>query len=187
MDIIDPRTAFTVVTAIAVHSIVSPIPELSLELYFFPYIVANAVFFFYLSTQSITYGAIFISVMTTNTTFLLSAVLLTTVHRLFFSPLSKFPGPKIAAITGFWNANEARLGRIPRTYKALHEKYKSDVIRVGPNEISVRNADAISKVYKGKHPRGNFNQVFNLVGGDTIATVRDYERHTLWRRIWQES
>jgi len=174
----------TVIAAIAVHSIVSPIPEFPPELYIFPYITANVVFFSYLLIQPITYAAVFVSLMTTNTTFILTSALLTTLRRLFFSPLTNFPGPKLAAISGLWNANEGRLGRIPRTHKALHEKYKSDVIRIGPNELSISNVDAISKVYGRKYKRGTFNQVFNLPGGDNIATVRDYERHSPWRRIW---
>ncbi|KAF4962501.1 hypothetical protein FSARC_9424 [Fusarium sarcochroum] len=140
MDIIDSQIIVTAVTAIAVHVFVSHIPEFPPEVYFLSYIFSNAVFFFYLSTGCTTFGVVFFSFLTANTTFLLSTVFLTTVHRLYFSPLT------------------------------LHEKYQSDVIRVGPSELSVRNADAISKIYKGKHLRGDFNQVFNLVGGDTIAT-----------------
>ena len=104
MNTIDSPTALIVITAIAVHSIVSPIPEFPPELYIFPYITANIVFFSYLLTQPITYAAIFVSLMTTNTTFILTSALLTTIRRLFFFPLTKFPGPKLAAISGLWNA-----------------------------------------------------------------------------------
>jgi hypothetical protein len=180
----DSPTLLTVVAAIAVHSIVSPIQELTTELYIFPYIIANLMFFSYLLTRSITYPTIFISLITTNTTFLLTSTLLTIVRRLFFSPLTNFPGPKSAAISGLWNANEARLGRATKTHKALHEKFKSDVIRIGPNELSISNADAIDKLYGGKYIRGTFNQVFNIPGGNNIATLRDYKRHSAWRRIW---
>ncbi|KAK1963850.1 cytochrome P450 [Colletotrichum sublineola] len=185
MDIIDVRTASTVVVAILFHSITSRIPDTPQELYFFPYVIINAAFVSYLLMYSD--GAIWTPLTTANAIFFFTAIFLTITRRLYISPLAKFPGPKAAAVTALWNANEARLGRIPRTYKALHEKYKSDVIRVGPNEVSIRNTDAISRIYKGRHPRGNFNQVFNLVGGDTIATVRDYDRHSIWRRVWDRS
>jgi hypothetical protein len=179
----NPFMVLTVVAAIAAHSIVSPIPEFPTEFYIFPYIIANLIFFSYLPTRSIAYPAIFISLITTNTTFLLTSTLLTIVHRLFFSPLSKFPGLKFAAISGLWNVNEARLGRATRTHKALHEKFKSDVIRIGPNELFISNADAIDKLYGGKYIRGTFNQVFNIPGGNNIATLRDYKSHNAWKQV----
>lgn len=174
----------TVVIAITVQTIVSPIPEVPTELYIFPYIITNLIFFAYLSTQSIGYITILISLVTTTATFLLTSTLLTITRRLYFSPLARFPGPKLAAISGLWKANEARLGRTSKTNKILHEKYKSDVIRIGPNELSINNADAIDKFYRGKYIRGTFNQVFNMNGGDNMATVRDYKKHSPWRRIW---
>lgn len=182
--IMDSPTLLTVVAATIVHSIVSPIQEFSTELYIFPYLIANLICFSSLLTRSITYHAIFMSLININTTFLCISISLTIVRRLFFSPLNKFPGPKFAAISGLWNANEARLGRATRTHKALHEKFRSDVIRIGPNELSISNADAIDKLYGGKYIRGTFNQVFNISGGDNIATLRDHKRHSAWRRIW---
>ncbi|PVH95140.1 cytochrome P450 [Periconia macrospinosa] len=180
----DSPTVLTVVAAIAVQSIVSPIPEFPTELYIVPYIMSNLLFFSYLLARSMTYSAVLISLLSTNATFLLTSALLAIVRRLFFSPLRRFPGPKLAAISGFWNANEARLGRASRTYKALHKKYKSDVIRIGPNELSINNADAIDKLYGGKYIRGTFNQVFNLAGGNNLASLRDHEKHSAWRRMW---
>ncbi|XXG95656.1 hypothetical protein Hte_001925 [Hypoxylon texense] len=120
---------------------------------------------------------------TTNFTFLLASILLTIVRRLFLSPLTRFPGPKLAAVTGLWNANETRLGRASRTHKALHDEFNSDVIRIGPNELSINNVDAIDKLYGAKYLRGTFNQVFNIPGGENVATLRDHRIHSVWRRI----
>lgn len=182
--IMDSPTVLTVVAAIAVHSIVSPISEFPTELYIVPYIIANLLIVLYLLARSMTYPTIFTTLLSTNTTFLLTSALLTIVRRLFFSPLTRYPGPKLAAISGLWNANEARLGRASRTHKALHEKYNSDVIRIGPNELSINNADALDKLYGGKYIRGTFNQVFNIAGGNNLATLREHEKHSAWKRMW---
>jgi hypothetical protein len=174
----------TISAAVAVHSIVSPIPELRTELYVLPYIAANLIFTTHLILQHVAYSAILFSLMATNITFLLTSATLTIAHRLLLSPLRKFPGPKLAAVSGLWNANECRLGRASKTHRALHQHFKSDIVRIGPNELSINNVDAIDKFYGGKYLRGNLNQVFNISGGDNIATLRDHKIHGPWKRMW---
>lgn len=52
-------------------------------------------------------------------------VILSVVYRLFFSPLSKFPGPKLAAAT-FWYEfyyDAVLKGRYVFKIGELHEKY----------------------------------------------------------------
>jgi hypothetical protein len=67
---------------------------------------------------------------------LISYTLWTAVYRLYLSPLSKYPGPRLAALTKWW-----------RTYKdcaegwsfvhgvgKLHDIY-GDVVRISPTEV----------------------------------------------------
>ena len=48
-----------------------------------------------------------------------------TIYRLFFSPLAGFPGPKIAAVTGFYETYYDLLlnGQYVFKIKEMHEKY----------------------------------------------------------------
>lgn len=55
------------------------------------------------------------------------------VYRLFFHPLAKFPGPKLAAVTRYYEAyyDVWKHGRYIWKIRDMHEKYgKFSVIRV---------------------------------------------------------
>jgi hypothetical protein len=58
------------------------------------------------------------------------------VHRLYFHPLAKFPGPKLAALTRWYCAwfDVVEGGTLLEHTSSLHEIY-GDVIRIGPNEV----------------------------------------------------
>lgn len=179
-----PPVIVPVLVAVVAHTVFSPIPEVSTEAYVVTYLGLNLLYSSFLLSQPLAPQVIIKSIFTANAIFLLSSTILTAVHRLFFSPLKRFPGPTLAAVSGIWNAREAGLGRAPRTHKGLHDKFNSDVIRIGPNELSVNNVGAIDKLYGGKYIRGLLNQAFNISGGDNVATLRDHQRHGAWRRIW---
>jgi hypothetical protein len=177
-------TLLTVVAAAAVHCVVSPLPEVSLEQYVVPYLMGNLILCSYLWKEGLPTVDIIFSFTTINACFIFTSVILTITRRLFFSPLAKFPGPKLAAISGFWNANEGRLGRASRTRKALHDQFQSDIVRIGPNELSVNRVDAIERLYGKDYKRGTFTPVFNISGGDNLVTQRDNQLHSVWRRMW---
>ncbi|KAI0438331.1 cytochrome P450 monooxygenase-like protein [Xylaria telfairii] len=76
-----------------------------------------------------------------------------TVYLLFFHPLAKYPGPKLAAISDLWWVWGLRSDRLPFIIYDLHKKH-GDVIRVGPNELSFATAEAFQDIHghvsKGK-------------------------------------
>ena len=169
--------------AIAAQVYISPIPEASTVKVVVAYLTANITLLAYLllSTslpRSLTH---FLSL---NTIFLLTFITLTLIRRLFFHPLSHFPGPPLAACSKLWEANEIRLGRASLTHKALHQKYDSDFVRIGPNEVSVRCVEAVEKIYKGRYTRGTFYEVGAVNGEFNLNTKRGYEVFGAWRRIW---
>ncbi|RYP06625.1 hypothetical protein DL764_003047 [Monosporascus ibericus] len=59
-----------------------------------------------------------------------------TVYRLFFHRCTKFPGPKLAAVTKLWHIWHIRKSTNFSFLKELHEKY-GNIIRTGPNEITL--------------------------------------------------
>jgi hypothetical protein len=118
-----------VALAVASQVYLSPIPEVSTVKVIASYFTANCLLVLYLVTlsfQSFHPATVVGSLFFANLVFLFTAISLTIVRRIYFSPLSRFPGPKFAAITKLWEANEFRLGRASLTHERLHAEYGSD-------------------------------------------------------------
>jgi hypothetical protein len=77
------------------------------------------------------------------------------LYRVFFHPLSKYPGPKLAAATVWYQAyyDVWMGGELAHQVKKLHKKYgkllenlslafklthgEGQIVRVGPNEVTI--------------------------------------------------
>lgn len=68
------------------------------------------------------------------------------VYRLFLHPLSRIPGPRLAAVTNCWLAYHVRNGHMLQLGKTLHTKY-GPAVRVGPNEVWFNTKDAFRLIY----------------------------------------
>lgn len=179
----DASTVMAIAIAIGAQLYISPIPEVSTIKVLVTYLSANAaVLSFLISTSNIIYSIL--RFITLNLIFLLTATILTLIRRLYFSPLSSFSGPRLAALSNLYKANIYRTGRGAKVLLELHEEYSSDIVRIGPNELSIRNVDAVEKIYRGKYPRGTFYEVGAINGAYNLNTQRNYEIHTPWKRIW---
>ncbi|KAK8130549.1 hypothetical protein PG999_002929, partial [Apiospora kogelbergensis] len=72
------------------------------------------------------------------------------VYLLYFHPLSRFPGPRLAAVSNLWYAHHWFSGRWPwAVEKALH-KYGSTV-RIAPNELAFFTPQAFTDIYSPQH------------------------------------
>ena len=69
------------------------------------------------------------------------------IYRLFFHPLARVPGPRLAAISNIWQARYVRDGRARELGKVLHQIY-GPVVRVGPNEVWFNSAEAFGQIYR---------------------------------------
>lgn len=69
-----------------------------------------------------------------------------TVYTLFFHPLSRYPGPKLAAITPLVHLLWDIQGKQHSTIKMLHDMY-GDVVRIAPNALAYRAASAWKDIY----------------------------------------
>ncbi|KIN02841.1 hypothetical protein OIDMADRAFT_119338, partial [Oidiodendron maius Zn] len=59
------------------------------------------------------------------------------IYLLYFHPLSKFPGPRIAAVSNIWYTyhwSVSLSGRYPWAIERILIKY-GDVVRIAPNEL----------------------------------------------------
>jgi len=179
---------FTVVAvAIIAQVYFSSLPEVPTLNYVLSYFVGNVILLSCLIISSLPVSHLLIRFTTLNAAFLVTATFLTLIRRLCFSPLSKFPGPRAAALSKLWEANEFRKGIATSTLQALHKQYNSDFIRIGPNELSISNVDAVEKIYRGKYERGPFYELGIMNGEFNLNTTRNNADHSPWRRIWNKA
>ncbi|KAL7950691.1 cytochrome P450 [Trichoderma barbatum] len=69
------------------------------------------------------------------------------VYQCFFSPIASFPGPFSAKLTKGWRAYTTYRGQWHRELIELHRRY-GNVVRIGPNELSVGNPEAFRTIYR---------------------------------------
>ncbi|EFZ01933.1 cytochrome P450 [Metarhizium robertsii] len=72
-----------------------------------------------------------------------------TIYRIWFHPLSRFPGPKLAASTSLYSHyfNFVQGGNFIRHLEYLHDEY-GPIVRTEPNELHIRDIKAYSTVFK---------------------------------------
>ncbi|KAF9057730.1 cytochrome P450 [Panaeolus papilionaceus] len=70
------------------------------------------------------------------------------VYRIYLHPLSRFPGPKLAAITSLYRAyyEVFKGGALLERIHTLHEQH-GPIIRIGPNELHFNTPAAYSDIY----------------------------------------
>jgi hypothetical protein len=71
------------------------------------------------------------------------------------SPLKKIPGPILAKFSNIWRFYNHYGQRHIETQKELHKKY-GDVVRLGPNTVSIADASLLKTIYS---TRGTFLKV----------------------------
>lgn len=107
-------------------------------------------------------------------------------YYLFFHPLRKYPGPKLAACTRLVDLYWTATGVLHSKIKELHDQY-GDVVRLGPNFLVYRTSTS-RKAINGnrKHGQNPFVKdpefIFNPPGGPNIFTEND-ENHSRIRRL----
>ncbi|KAG4255729.1 hypothetical protein FPRO03_04677 [Fusarium proliferatum] len=78
--------------------------------------------------------------------------LLRAVYRLYFHPLSKFPGPRSAAISRQWQANIVKKGFPEKEYEKLHKQFGTKALRIGPNHLHISDSSLYKVIYSQANP-----------------------------------
>ncbi|KAI1132548.1 putative cytochrome P450 [Nemania abortiva] len=109
----------------------------------------------------------------------------TIIYRIFFSDLAKFPGPKLAAATSWYEAYfDIRYANFPDVLQKWHDKY-GPIIRINPWELSIRDAEFFNELYvpAGKRRTESISQSRIGIGlSDTIPATINHELHQLRRK-----
>jgi cytochrome P450 len=107
------------------------------------------------------------------------------IHRIFFHPLSKYPGPLLAKLTPWWDVYHAYKGDKHLLFQRLHEQY-GDFVRYGPNTLSVNHPAALKAIYghKANVRKSDFYTSFPAAPGVVSThTCIDIKAHGRKRRV----
>jgi Cytochrome P450 len=73
------------------------------------------------------------------------------IYRLYLSPVSSIPGPKLAAVTYFYEIyyDIVKNGTMFKRLQILHEQY-GPIIRIYPHEVHVNDPDFFDTIYSSE-------------------------------------
>ncbi|KAF5580075.1 cytochrome p450 [Fusarium pseudoanthophilum] len=78
---------------------------------------------------------------------LVTLQLLRATYMLYFHPLSKFPGPRSAAISRKWQAKIVNKGFPEKEYERLHKQFGTRALRIGPNHLHITDTSLYKVIY----------------------------------------
>ncbi|KZF24030.1 cytochrome P450 [Xylona heveae TC161] len=80
----------------------------------------------------------------------LSIALCPIIYNVFFHPLRRFPGPRMAGATSWWKAYKEVFQQetLAQLLFDLHRKH-GDIVRIGPNELHFGKPSAFHDIYHG--------------------------------------
>ncbi|KAF2100215.1 putative cytochrome P450 [Rhizodiscina lignyota] len=104
-------------------------------------------------------------------------------YRLIFHPLAKFPGPKLAAATQwyefYWDV--VHHGKLVFKLRELHQKY-GPIVRISPRELHIQDSEFYDELYapKNRKPDKDTEWVkFSMPG--SIFSTAPHELHRIRR------
>jgi hypothetical protein len=106
-------------------------------------------------------------------------------YRIFLSPLAKFPGPTLAAASGWYEAyfQLVKQGRFTWQIEYLHQKY-GPVVRIKPNEVHVHDPDNYTTLYSGPTHNREKERWFYYTGlTSSLFSTADHRSHRARRSL----
>lgn len=128
------------------------------------------------------YVRAYIAIVALFLTFYVAGVVL---YRLVFSPLAKFPGPRLAAATRLYETyfQIVKGGIFTWHIDQLHERY-GPVVRITPWEIHIKDPDYYSTVYAGPGKHRNKDPWFSFISfPQSIFSTNGHELHRARRKV----
>ena len=106
-----------------------------------------------------------------------------TLQRLVFSPIAHFPGPRLAALTQWYEFyfDVVKHGQFFKEIERLHSIY-GPIVRINPYELHVRDPDWYSTLHAGAGRRRNKSRWFvSRAGGKSTFGTIDHDHHRIRR------
>lgn len=130
-------------------------------------------------------------------------LLSTSIYRTSFHPLAKFPGPLLGRITDLYSVYHAWKGDRHIDFQRLHQQYgkpklqpypsvlqslrtPGDVVRYGPNRISINTNTALHNIYQSRSnvQKSKFYNIFSaFFAVPGTITIINKATHGFRRRI----
>ncbi|RMD40094.1 hypothetical protein DV735_g5034, partial [Chaetothyriales sp. CBS 134920] len=105
------------------------------------------------------------------------------IYLIYFSPLRNIPGPKSWVALPLLRHLRAVTGNLDFDTRRFFDYYKSDAIRVGPNDVVFNSAPAWQDIYGHGHTPQLQKSEFRQVRGETHHIIfADDANHTRFRR-----
>lgn len=107
------------------------------------------------------------------------------ICRLFFHPLRSVPGPKLAALTPwyefYYDCLKSRGGQFSAHIRQLHAKY-GPIVRVGPNHVHVNDPAYFDILYNNSLRLNRDKFYYRMFGrNQTVVSTIDAEAHRVRR------
>ncbi|KAI1422849.1 cytochrome P450 [Xylaria sp. FL1777] len=80
---------------------------------------------------------------------LVTRTILVSIYNIFFHPLAKYPGPRLASISDIWAAYHFSSGRWPWVVERAIKEY-GDIVRIGPNSLVFLEPQAAIDIHSAK-------------------------------------
>ncbi|CEN60318.1 hypothetical protein ASPCAL02759 [Aspergillus calidoustus] len=106
------------------------------------------------------------------------------IYRLWFHPLRRIPGPKLAAVTHLYELyfDAIKGGRYLWEIERLHEKY-GPVVRINPREVHIKDSDFFHVIYGGGRRDRDPKWFINEMLPTSLVTTVSHDHHKLRRHI----
>ncbi|KAI1346041.1 averantin oxidoreductase [Xylaria sp. FL0043] len=108
------------------------------------------------------------------------------VYNIWLHPLSKYPGPRLAAASPLWMVLSYFHGKTPTDLLKAHEKY-GPVVRIGPSELSYINPIQWREIYGFKahgHKEFSKDPIYHSGMKPNSAIINaDKEHHSYVRKL----
>ncbi|KAI3392899.1 hypothetical protein diail_4986 [Diaporthe ilicicola] len=110
-------------------------------------------------------------------------------YLIWFHPLSKYPGPKLAACTELWYARSWTGGKWHDSINKAHRTY-GDIIRIAPNELSFASVQAFKDIYGAPSKTRKLfpkSDLFYDTGIQSMVFEMDPEEHAKQYKLFAPS
>ena len=106
------------------------------------------------------------------------------IYRTYFHPLAKIPGPRLAAVTYWYETYYDLLKRRPigqywNKLDELHRIY-GPILRINPDEVQINDPDFYDKIYAGGSTRRN-RYARSVAGNGSPGSMASAVSHSLHR------
>ncbi|KAK0646805.1 cytochrome P450 family protein [Cercophora newfieldiana] len=126
----------------------------------------------------------FLTAFATVATLLVFYVSFLVFQRLVLSPLANFPGPRLAALTNWYEFyyDVILQGKFTSHIQQLHKQY-GPIVRITPTELHIDDPDYFDTLYSRSGRRDKYSYFANRFGGasDSFSTVH-HDTHRLRRK-----